>query len=259
MNSTPRVFIVDDCSDVRDSLASLVSEHGLDTESYSSGTEFLSVYDGQTAGCLIIDIRLPGLNGLEVLDVLAERGIRLPTIVVTGHGEVPLVVRAVRSGAIDFLEKPFKWDQLKGSIDLALKLDAMNRKIARQLSAIDERLALLTPQEHRVMEMLVAGRPNKTIAAESDISLRTVEFRRARVLQVFDARCVSEVVAVKIIRGRLLEQTNRPFNEWIDGMDNATTAACDFDLCPSWIHRSSTAAMPVVAPDVEAGIALNIV
>ena len=163
MQTTRSVFIVDDSSDIRESLTALVSHLGINAESFSSGSEFLSAYDATMAGCLIIDVCLPGMSGLEVLDVLAERGARLPAIVVTAYGEVSMVVRAVRAGAIDFLEKPCVWDELKGSIDLALKLDALSRKVAQQLSAIDERLALLTPQERRVMEMLIEGKPNKEV------------------------------------------------------------------------------------------------
>ncbi len=181
----------------------------------------------------------------------------MPAIMMTGYGEVPMVVRAVRAGAIDFLEKPCAWEQLKESIDLALKLDALSRKVTQQLSAIDERLALLTPQERRVMELLVAGKPNKAIAGRLNISLRTVEFRRARVLQVLDVRNVSEVVAVKVARDRLAGQSTRPFNEWTDVLGGGSPADCDFDLCPAWIQESPAAAFPDVAPRVESSLALG--
>lgn len=168
-----------------------------------------------------------------------------------------MVVRAVRAGAIDFLEKPCDSVQLNRSIDLAFRLDALNRKVVQQLSAIDGRLALLTPPERRVMELLVAGRPNKAIAAELDLSLRTIEFRRARVLQVLDVRSVSEVVAVKVARDRLVGQSTRPFNEWTDGLGGDSPADCDFDLCPAWIQESPAAAFPDVAPRVESSLALG--
>ena len=183
----------------------------------------------------------------------------MPAIMMTGYGEVPMVVRAVRAGAIDFLEKPCAWEQLKESIDLALKLDALSRKVTQQLSAIDERLALLTPQERRVMELLVAGKPNKAIAGRLNISLRTVEFRRARMLQVLDVRCVSEVVGVKVARDRLVGQSTRPFNEWTDGLSVDLVSACDFDLCPAWIRQSPRASMLDVTVPVDSGVALSAV
>ena len=259
MQTTRSVFIVDDSSDIRQSLTALVSHHGLNAESFSSGTEFLSAYDGQMAGCLIVDVRLPGMSGLEVLDALAERGFRLPAIVVTGYGEVPMVVRAFRAGAVDFLEKPCAWGQLKRSISFALRLDALHQKVVQQLSAIDGRLALLTPQEKRVMELLVEGKPNKAIASKLDVSLRLVEFRRARVLQALDVRCVSMVVAVKVARDCLLQQSTRPFNEWTVGRGSDSPANCDFDLCPAWIHESPAAAIPHVAPLIESSVALSVV
>ncbi|MCH8042528.1 MAG: response regulator transcription factor [Planctomycetes bacterium] len=261
MQTTDTVFIVDDSMDIRQSFTAMVSNRGLRAESFSSGAEFLGAYNdarfGQTTGCLIVDVRLPGMSGLDVLEALGERGIRLPAIVVTGYGEIPMVVRAIRAGAIDFLEKPCDSVQLNRSIDLAFRLDALNRKVVQQLSAIDGRLALLTPPERRVMELLVAGRPNKAIAAELDLSLRTIEFRRARVLQVLDVRSVSEVVAVKVARDRLVVQSTRPFNEWTDGLGVGSPADCDFDLCPAWIQESPAAAFPDVAPTVESSLALG--
>lgn len=261
MQTTDTVFIVDDSIDIRQSFTAMVSNRGLRAESFSSGAEFLSAYNGarfgQTTGCLIVDVRLPGMSGLDVLEALGERGIRLPAIVVTGYGEIPMVVRAIRAGAIDFLEKPCDSVQLNRSIDLAFRLDALNRKVVQQLSVIDGRLTLLTPQERRVMELLVAGKPNKVIAAKLDISLRTVEFRRARVLQALDVRCVSMVVAVQVVRDHLVEQLTRPFNEWTDGLGGDSPADCDFDLCPAWVHGSAAAAIPGVTPALESSLALG--
>lgn len=253
MQTNRNVFIVDNSREIRESLRALVSAHGHNAETFTGGREFLNTCDDQTAGCLIVDIRLPDMSGLEVLDTLAVMGIRLPAIVVSANAEVPMAVRALRSGAIDFLEKPCVWPKLKASIDQALNLDALSRKVMRQFSAIEERLALLSPQEQHVMEMLIAGRPNKSIAAKLDISLRTVEFRRARVLQVLEVQSISAVVAVNVVHDHLMRRSSRPLNEWTNARGFDAQVSPSFTLCPDWIHQPSGDQAPSVAASTEPG------
>ena len=179
----PTVFVVDDDPAVRESLTELVQAMHFGVACYGSAEDFLSAYDHSCPGCLVLDVILPGLSGLDLQDRLKAEGIRVPLIMLTGHGDVRMVVRAMQQGAADFLEKPFHPNQLRESIRKAIELDAHWREQQAQRADLDQRLARLTPDEREVMQRIVAGKTNKVIAAELDVSVRTVQFRRSSIME----------------------------------------------------------------------------
>jgi len=188
------VFVVDDDEAVRDSLELLVATTGLAVETFASAREFLDAYDPERAGCLVTDIRMPGMSGLELQEHLVALGASIPVIVLTGHGDVPAAVRALKAGAVDFVEKPFKPQALLDLINQAIARDRETREAMAREGAIAERLASLTPREREVMELVVAGKANKVIAVELDISERTVELHRGRIMKKMKARSLAELM-----------------------------------------------------------------
>ncbi|WP_440996662.1 response regulator transcription factor [Arhodomonas sp. SL1] len=190
----PTVFVVDDDPDVRDSLALLLSAVGRPVETWASADEFLAECDPERPGCLILDVRLPGMNGLTAHGELARRGFHLPVIFISGHGDIPMAVRAVRNGALDFLEKPFSEQSVLDCVDRALAIDAERRSELARTRELDDRLRLLTPREREVMDKLVEGKVNKIVARELNCSTRTVEIHRARVLHKMEVDNVSQLV-----------------------------------------------------------------
>lgn len=184
------VYVVDDDPAARDSLALLLQADGLAVECYASAEMFLVQLQPGAGGCIIADIRMPDMDGLELQEELKRRSSKLPVIIVTGHGDVPLAVRAMKAGAIDFLEKPFEADALLSSVRRALA--ASPAGVRSEDSA--ERLALLTDRERQVLELIVEGRANKVIAHELSISPRTVELHRARVMDKMQARNLADLV-----------------------------------------------------------------
>lgn len=193
--SNTLVFVVDDDSDVRDSLRVLLEVSGFLVQCFVSATAFLAD-EISKQGCLIADIRMPDMSGLELHEEITRRGISLPVIVITGHGDVPLAVRAMKAGAIDFIEKPFGDEQILASVRRALEIgqQASNREAAIQSAR--GLLGQLTPREKDVLDKLVRGRPNKVVAYELGISPRTVEIHRARIMDKFDASSLSDLVRV---------------------------------------------------------------
>ena len=187
------VFIVDDDPRARDSLAALVRSKRLRAAQYSSAEEFLGAYDG-SSGCLVTALRLRGMTGLELQKTLKARGIPLPVIVIAYDGDVPTAVRAMKAGAVTFLEKPCSTQELWSSIQTALKLANRRRSEESQREEFRSRLAQLTPAESRVLEKLVAGKPNKAIALELDIGLRTVELRRSNIFKKMQAGSLAELL-----------------------------------------------------------------
>ncbi len=192
------IFVVDDDEAVRGSLQALLEAEGFAARTFESAGAFLASDASGLPGCLIADIRMPDMDGLELQEELVRRKAPLPVIVVTGHGDVPLAVRAMKAGAIDFLEKPYDEAVLLGSIRRALSeaQEASERVAAAQETA--ERLASLTEREGQVLELLTAGRPNKVIAYELDISPRTVEIHRARVMEKMRAKSLAELVRMVV-------------------------------------------------------------
>jgi two-component system, LuxR family, response regulator FixJ len=195
------VYIVDDDAAVRDSLTVLLAAHAYAVSSFASAQEFLAAAASLMPGCLIADMRMPGMTGLELQQRLNELALAFPTIIITGHGDVPLAVRAMKEGAVDFIEKPYAFEAILGGIELALARLGVQPPSDAAATAAAARLALLTPRERDVLHGLVAGLPNKSIAYDLAISPRTVEVHRARVMQKLQARSLSEVVRLALAAG----------------------------------------------------------
>ena len=193
-NQEPTVFVVDDDPGVSDSIRLLLRSVGLPSEAFSSATDFLEAYDPERAGCLVLDVRMPGMSGLDLQARLQEVGSTLPIIFVTAHGDVPMAVDAVKAGALDFVQKPFRDQELLDMIQEALEADAQARAERRDLAEIRNRLDSLTPREREVMDLVVSGEPNKNIARALAISQRTVEIHRARVMEKMQVRSVPMLV-----------------------------------------------------------------
>ncbi len=188
------VHVVDDDADVRQSLAFLLSTAGLAVRVHDSATTFLQLLQEIQDGCVVTDIRMPGMDGLQLQKRLAELRPRLPVIVMTGHGDVPLAVQAMKAGAVDFIEKPFDDEVLLGAIRAALARHARDSEHESRLAAIGARLALLSEREREVLKGLVDGKPNKVIAYDLGISARTVEVYRANVMTKMQADSLSALV-----------------------------------------------------------------
>lgn len=188
------VFVVDDDQAVRQSAEMLVRSVGLTVEAYPSAQAFLQAYDPSRSGCLLLDLRMPGMSGLELQRTLKERGVTLPVIIVTGHGDVPVAVQAFKDGAVDFIEKPYSKQMLLERIRDAVARDSRERADKTVRSKIETRLALLTPRETSVMERVVSGLSNKEIARDLGVSSKTVEVHRAHVMQKMQADSLADLV-----------------------------------------------------------------
>jgi two-component system, LuxR family, response regulator FixJ len=195
------VYIVDDDDAVRDSLSVLLEAKAYAVKSFASAPEFLAAAPSLPIGCLIVDIRMPEMDGLELQQRLIERALHFPMIVITGHGDVPLAVRAMKAGAIDFIEKPFTSDAILDSLGVALSRLAVPNEPDPSAVAAASKLALLSPREHEVLEGLLAGLPNKSIAYDLAISPRTVEIHRARLMDKMGARSLSELIRLALTAG----------------------------------------------------------
>ena len=182
-NAQPTVYVVDDDPAILKSLSAMITVMGLRVRLFSSAEEFLDVCDDLQPGCLVLDLRLPGMDGIELMEVCRQRRVRLQVIMISGHGEVSMAVQAMRSGAIDFLEKPYHADELQERILDAVRLDAAYRQQRAERQAVQDRLESLTSGEQAVLDMMVAGKSNKQIVADLEISLRTVHSRRAAILE----------------------------------------------------------------------------
>ncbi len=198
---TPQVYIVDDHDAVRDSLEILLSSAGLEVSGFASGTEFLRSVDPRDSGCLLLDVRLPDMNGIEVQERLRAIGCRLRTIMISGHGDVPLAVRAMKAGAIDFIEKPYTDEVILTRVRETLESGAADRSSSTPEPELSSRLDRLTPREREVLEALVSGQPNKVIAYDLGISPRTVEIHRARVMSKMEAKSLSHLVRMALAAG----------------------------------------------------------
>jgi two-component system response regulator FixJ len=193
--SDEHVFVVDDDADIRDSMRLLLEVAGFKVRNFISAKQFLAD-DGHKHGCLIADIRMPDMSGLELQEEVTRRHIDLPVIIMTGHGDVPLAVRAMKAGAIDFLEKPFDDEKMLASVRRALEIGSKARSRKAEAAAAKNLLASLTPRERGVLDKLVQGRSNKVVAYELGISPRTVEIHRAHIMGKMDASSLSDLVRV---------------------------------------------------------------
>jgi two-component system, LuxR family, response regulator FixJ len=195
------VYVVDDDEAVRDSLSVLLESKAYAVRSFVSAPAFLAAAPSLPLGCVIVDVRMPEMDGLELQRHLAERSLVFPLIVITGHGDVPLAVRAMKAGAIDFIEKPFALEAILDSLEVALlRLTTPDEEDPAKVVAA-AKLALLSPRELQVLEGLLAGLPNKTIAYDLAISPRTVEIHRARVMDKMGARSLSELIRLALTAG----------------------------------------------------------
>jgi two-component system response regulator FixJ len=191
---SPVVFIVDDDEAVRNSLRLLLKSVGLTASALSTGRQFLDTYKPAQPGCLVLDVRMPGMSGLELQEQLNHQGAVIPVIFITGHGDIPMAVEAMQAGAFDFLQKPFRDQQLIDCIQRALAKDRASRAELNERSAIRERLESLTPREREILTLVTSGKPNKSMAAELGVSQRTVEIHRARVMEKMAATSLAQLV-----------------------------------------------------------------
>lgn len=203
---SPVVFIVDDDEAVRGSLRLLLKSVGLVPTALASAREFLEKYDPAQPGCLVLDVRMPEMSGLELQEQLNLQGAVIPVIFITGHGDVPMAVEAMQAGAFDFLQKPFRDQDLIDRIQKALEKDRNNRSALSERSLIRERLESLTPRERQVLTLMSSGKPNKVMAAELGVSQRTVEIHRSRVMEKMAAASLAQLVRMAMD----LEQTAAP-------------------------------------------------
>ncbi|HVO02947.1 MAG TPA: response regulator FixJ [Candidatus Cybelea sp.] len=201
MASESTVFVVDDDVDVRESVCALLESAGLHGVPFGSARAFLDAYRSNATGCVIADIRMPDMDGLELQEEIVRRNIPLPVIVVTGHADVPLAVRAMKAGALDLIEKPFDDEQLLATVRRALAKAEWQREQASAAQNVTTRVASLSTRERQVLELLVAGKANKVIAYELDISPRTVEIHRARVMDKMEAKSLSDLVRAALAAG----------------------------------------------------------
>ncbi len=193
-DAAPTVFVVDDDEGARNSLRFLLKSVGLPAAVFNSAQEFLAGYAPSQAGCLVLDVRMPGMSGLELQQELNRRGAVIPVIFVTGHGDVPMAVEAVQHGAFDFVQKPYREQEMLDRIQRALAKDRANRQALQERDRIRARLASLTPREREVMALMTLGKPNKVMAAELGLSQRTVEIHRAHVMEKSGATSVAQLV-----------------------------------------------------------------
>lgn len=190
---TPCVYLVDDDEAIRDSLGWLLESRGVTCVSYPSAEDFLAAWSPSLAGCVLLDIRMDGMSGPELFDVLRERGSRLPVIFLTGHGDVPMAVSALKKGAFDFVEKPCNDNELVNRVIEALKLDENQRAAASGADSVNSLVSRLTTREQQVMELVLAGKLNKVIADELQVSMRTVEVHRANLFEKMGVRTAVEL------------------------------------------------------------------
>ena len=192
------VYIVDDEEPVRDSLALLLRSVGIATRAFTDGGSFLAAYSGEMRGCIVVDVRMPRIGGLELQQELNRRGCTLPLIFMTGHGDVPMAVEAMRAGAMDFLQKPFHDEDMIRRVQRALEQGERDNAALEEREGLRRRFEALTPREREVAARIVAGDANKVIAIDLDLSERTVELHRARIMQKMEARGLAHLVQMML-------------------------------------------------------------
>jgi len=196
------VFIVDDDASVRDSLRWLIESVQLKVLCFSSAQEFLNGYNNQQTGCVVLDVRMPGISGLDLQEELRQQGFVLPVIIVTGHADVPMAVRAFKSGVFDFIEKPFNDQHLIDRIQQAIEKSRSQKVNIQRQQVAGNRLKKLSSREKQVLDCIVAGSSNKTMARELDISVKTIETHRANLMSKMKAGSVSELVRIALLADR---------------------------------------------------------
>ncbi len=192
------VFIVDDDESVRDAIGMLLDSVDVSYDAFPSADAFLGAYTSSMAGCLVLDIRMPGMSGLELQEKLHQLGSRIPIVFITGHGDIPMAVEAMRRGAVDFIRKPFRDQELLDRIHEAISIDERTRSAAADVEHVKELVAALTEREQEVFERVCNGQANKVMAIEMGISERTVEIHRSQVMHKTGARSLAELVRMKL-------------------------------------------------------------
>ena len=196
-----QVYIVDDDRLARESLEWLIDTIGLSVSAYESGAQFLEMYTESMAGCLVLDVRMPGISGIDLLSRLKRLGCGLPVIIMTGHADVAMAVRAMKAGVYDFIEKPYNDSLMLERIQTAIAYDLDARKKQERIHEVNARLAKLTPRESEVLDYILKSTANKNIAAELGISIKTVELHRSNLMQKMQAGSVTELVRLALIAG----------------------------------------------------------
>lgn len=191
---TPQIYVVDDDQAVRDALQLLLRSVKIESQAFASGQQFLATLDKDARGCVLLDIRMPGMSGMDVQKEINQRSTGLTVIFLTGHGDVPMAVQAIQQGAFDFVQKPFRDQDLLDTIRRALEHSEMQQEQREQIDQIRKRLALLTPRESEVLGKVVAGKSNKVIASDLGLSTRTVEIHRSRVMEKMEAASLAHLV-----------------------------------------------------------------
>ncbi len=199
--SQSAVYIVDDDQNVRHGMEMLMRSVGQRCELFGSADEFLATHTENRAGCLVLDIRMPGLGGLELQHKLNQMRCTLPVIFITGHGDVPMAVEAMRQGALGFIQKPFRDQELLDQINIALETDSERRSARESRAGIEACMQKLTSREREVLDLVVTGKPNKVIAYELNVSQRTIEIHRARVMEKMQAKSLAELVRMRLLSG----------------------------------------------------------
>ncbi|MDH3643210.1 MAG: response regulator transcription factor [Gammaproteobacteria bacterium] len=197
-DATPTVFVVDDDEPVRDAIGMLLETVDIPFEAFATAQEFLDAYDASRTGCLVLDIRMPGMSGLELQEKLIEDKAPIPIVFITGHGDIPMAVDAMKRGAVDFIRKPFRDQELLDRVHEALNVDSDNRNAYADLTGIRDKVDTLTPREHEVFERVAQGQANKVVAIDLGISERTVEIHRSQVMQKTKARTLADLVRMKL-------------------------------------------------------------
>ncbi|MEJ2115200.1 MAG: response regulator [Gammaproteobacteria bacterium] len=192
------VFVVDDDGDVRDSLVELISSINVHVNAYDSAISFLNEFDLSAPGCILADVRMPGMSGIELQHKLSELNAPQPLIIMTGHGDITMAVEAMKYGAFEFLQKPFRDQELLDCITKALELDKTNRRLIEKQLAMQERVNCLTSREREVIDKVIDGKANKVIARELEISDRTVEIHRSHAMEKLGIKSVAELVKVML-------------------------------------------------------------
>lgn len=210
LGATAVVHVVDDDPDMRDSLAWLMRSVGLAVETYVSAHDFLTRFDfGSTPGCLVFDVRMPGTSGLELYEALVSRGQGMPVVFMTAFADVPMAIRAMKSGAVEFVEKPFNRQALLERVQRAVRHDAERRRRESERALIEERFSQLTDKEREVLELVISGVPNKSIAVRLAVTPRAVEMRRASLMKKLGASSLAELLHLTIARQQLFETSRQ--------------------------------------------------
>jgi FixJ family two-component response regulator len=194
----PTIFVVDDDEAMRDSIHWLLESVSLPARMFSSANDFLSAGDLCQPGCILLDVRMPGMSGMELLEQLKDHGILQPVIIITGHGDVPMAVRALKHGAFDFIQKPFNGQELLDRVNAALKLDRENRQHNKEIEGLRSHFDVLTAREREIMELVVVGDSSKIIGKKLGISSRTVDIHRSNIMKKLKIRSIAELVQSRL-------------------------------------------------------------